>query len=574
VFFDSSYNGNILVNAMTVGLVRSDRIFKGRAEGVGNPVLYVGSKTGRDGIHGATMASGEFDEKSGEKRPTVQVGDPFTEKLLLEACLEVMAEDDLVGIQDMGAAGLTSSSFEMAARAGSGIEMDLDRIPVREEGMSAYELMLSESQERMLLVAKKGREGRVLEIFKKWDLDAVVVGKVTDDGMVRLKKDGAVVAELPIGPLTEEAPRYDRPRRPADLKSRQAMSGKTLKFSNDFGAVLLRLLAGPNLCSRRWVYRQYDHMVMTNTAVLPGSDAAVLRIKGLKQGIAVTADCNSRYCYLDPHLGAQHAVAEAARNLACAGARPLAVTDCLNFGNPEKPEIMWEFAEAVRGMGEACRALGTPIVSGNVSFYNDTLGESIFPTPTIGMVGLLKDATRHGTSWFKNPGDVVFLLGELSGTLGGSEYLSFIQGERAGQPPALDLHKEKATQDFVLKCLEEGMVLSAHDVSDGGLAIALAESCLAHPERSLGLEAVLPDIRAPLAIHDLLFGEGASRIVLSTSPAGAGALAEAASAAGLKLTRIGAVAEKEFILNPWLRLPIDEMKRAWDSGLERVLCAE
>jgi phosphoribosylformylglycinamidine synthase len=474
----------------------------------------------------------------------------------------------------MGAAGLTSSSFEMAARAGSGIEMDLDRIPVREEGMSAYELMLSESQERMLLVAKKGREGRVLEIFKKWDLDAVVVGKVTDDGMVRLKKDGAVVAELPIGPLTEEAPRYDRPRRPADLKSRQAMSGKTLKFSNDFGAVLLRLLAGPNLCSRRWVYRQYDHMVMTNTAVLPGSDAAVLRIKGLKQGIAVTADCNSRYCYLDPHLGAQHAVAEAARNLACAGARPLAVTDCLNFGNPEKPEIMWEFAEAVRGMGEACRALGTPIVSGNVSFYNDTLGESIFPTPTIGMVGLLKDATRHGTSWFKNPGDVVFLLGELSGTLGGSEYLSFIQGERAGQPPALDLHKEKATQDFVLKCLEEGMVLSAHDVSDGGLAIALAESCLAHPERSLGLEAVLPDIRAPLAIHDLLFGEGASRIVLSTSPAGAGALAEAASAAGLKLTRIGAVAEKEFILNPWLRLPIDEMKRAWDSGLERVLCAE
>jgi phosphoribosylformylglycinamidine synthase len=574
VFFDSSYNGNILVNAMTVGLVRSDRIFKGRAEGVGNPVLYVGSKTGRDGIHGATMASGEFDEKSGEKRPTVQVGDPFTEKLLLEACLEVMAEDDLVGIQDMGAAGLTSSSFEMAARAGSGIEMDLDRIPVREEGMSAYELMLSESQERMLLVAKKGREGRVLEIFKKWDLDAVVVGKVTDDGMVRLKKDGAVVAELPIGPLTEEAPRYDRPRRPADLKSRQAMSGKTLKFSNDFGAVLLRLLAGPNLCSRRWVYRQYDHMVMTNTAVLPGSDAAVLRIKGLKQGIAVTADCNSRYCYLDPHLGAQHAVAEAARNLVCAGARPLAVTDCLNFGNPEKPEIMWEFAEAVRGMGEACRALGTPIVSGNVSFYNDTLGESIFPTPTIGMVGLLKDATRHGTSWFKNPGDVVFLLGELSGTLGGSEYLSFIQGERAGQPPALDLHKEKATQDFVLKCLEEGMVLSAHDVSDGGLAIALAESCLAHPERSLGLEAVLPDIRAPLAIHDLLFGEGASRIVLSTSPAGAGALAEAASAAGLKLTRIGAVAEKEFILNPWLRLPIDEMKRAWDSGLERVLCAE
>ncbi|HCU25156.1 MAG TPA: phosphoribosylformylglycinamidine synthase subunit PurL [Deltaproteobacteria bacterium] len=574
VFFDASYNGNILVNAMTVGLVRNDKIFKGLAQGVGNPVMYVGSKTGRDGIHGATMASGEFDESSEEKRPTVQVGDPFTEKLLLEACLEVMATDLLVGIQDMGAAGLTSSSFEMASRAGSGIEMDLDQIPVREEGMSAYEMMLSESQERMLLVAKRGCEDKVVEIFQKWDLDAVVVGRVTEDGWMRLKKDGSIVAELPIQPLTDAAPCYDRPQQPVDLSRRQAFDADSLAWSSDWNGILLRMLGAPNLCCRRWVYRQYDHMVMTNTVVLPGSDAAVLRIKGLKKGVAITTDCNSRYCYLDPYWGAQHAVAEAARNLACSGAQPLAVTDCLNFGNPEKPDVMWEFAEAVRGMGEACRILETPIVSGNVSLYNDTNGVSIFPTPTIGMVGLLEDVDRHVTAAFKKPGDAVFLLGELLGSLGGSEYLSWIHGKSAGAPPPLDWEQERALQTFLLQAAASGLISSAHDVSDGGLVVALAESCLSGPV-TLGLEASLPPFPAsPKLEAELLFGEGAGRAVLSTAAEKAASFEELALAAGLKVTRLGVVGEGIFKLEPYFDLPIVRLKEAWDKGLEKIVKRE
>jgi len=573
VFFDSSFNGNILVNAMTVGLIRLDRIFKGKAEGVGNPVLYVGSKTGRDGIHGATMASGEFDESSEEKRPTVQVGDPFTEKLLLEACLEVMKHDYLVGIQDMGAAGLTSSSFEMASRAGSGIEMDLDKIPVREEGMSAYEMMLSESQERMLLVAKRGCEAKVIEIFQKWDLDAVVVGRVSEDGWMRLKKDGEIVGELPIEPLVEAAPRYDRPRKAPDLQKRRSFTGRTLDFPQDWNKVLLKMVGSPNLCSRKWVYRQYDHMVMTNTVLLPGGDAAVLRIKGLKQGVAVTSDCNSRYCYLDPYLGAMHAVAEAARNLVCAGARPLAVTDCLNFGNPEKPEIMWEFAEAVRGLGEACRALKTPVVSGNVSLYNDTNGVSIFPTPTIGMVGVLDDVERHGRSGFQQSGDVVYILGEIGGGIGASEYLSVIHQETAGHVPALDLAKEKALQDFVLGLHAQGLLQSAHDVSDGGLAVALAESCLT-AEPPLGVEVRVPEGEAYFQIAELLFGEAASRILVSVKASEAANFGQLAAAAGISCTRLGAVASKRFQVAPWIDLPIAEVHGVWNSGFERILKTE
>lgn len=571
VFFDASFNGNILVNAMTVGLVRNDRIFKGLAEGVGNPVMYVGSKTGRDGIHGATMASGEFDESSEEKRPTVQVGDPFTEKLLLEACLEVMAQDVLVGIQDMGAAGLTSSSFEMASRSGSGIEMDLDKIPVREEGMTPYEMMLSESQERMLLVAKRGCEDKVVEVFKKWDLDAVVVGRVTDDGWMRLKMDGKVVGELPIAPLTDAAPLYDRPQKPADLKARQAIDWESIQWPTDSGKTLLQLLGSPNLCSRKWVYRQYDHMVMTNTVVLPGGDAAVLRVKGLPKGVAVSADCNSRYCYLDPRLGAQHAVAEAARNVACTGALPLAVTDCLNFGNPEKPEIMWEFAEAVQGMGEACRALNTPIVSGNVSLYNDTNGVSIFPTPTIGLVGVLEDISKHLTAWFKQPGDAVFVLGELSGTLGGSEYLSQIHGKTAGAPPTLDLAQEKALQDFLLRCIQEGLLRSAHDISDGGLATALAESCLVDPTKSVGIEVALAPGLSGRPLAELLYGEGASRVLVSTAPEHSAILEELAKAAALPLTRLGKVSAGIFKIGPYIDLPMDRLRSVWEDGFERIL---
>jgi len=574
VFFDASFSGNILVNAMTVGLVRRDKIFKGLAEGVGNPVMYVGSKTGRDGIHGATMASGEFDESSEEKRPTVQVGDPFTEKLLLEACLEVMAADVLVGIQDMGAAGLTSSSFEMASRSGSGIEMDLDKIPAREEGMTAYEMMLSESQERMLLVAKRGCEEKVVEIFKKWDLDAVVVGRVTDDGWMRLKKDGKVVGELPIAPLTDAAPLYDRPQKPVDLRARQAIDWSELAWPRDWNQTLLQMLGSPNLASRKWVYRQYDHMVMTNSVVLPGGDAAVLRVKGLKKGVAVTSDCNSRYCYLDPRLGAQHAVAEAARNLACSGAKPLAVTDCLNFGNPEKPEIMWEFAEAVAGMGEACRALDTPIVSGNVSLYNDTNGVSIFPTPTIGMVGLLEDVSKSMTAWFKEPGDAVFLLGELSGSLGASEYLSWIHRKTAGAPPPLDLAKEKALQAFLLRCAETGLLRSAHDLSDGGLAVALAESCLTDPKQSAGVEVSLPAEAKEQALAELLFGEGASRVLVSTAPGQAETLQQLAAAASVPIRRLGTVTRSSFKLGPWIDLPLDRLRAVWEDGFEKILNRE
>ncbi|HKX13215.1 MAG TPA: phosphoribosylformylglycinamidine synthase subunit PurL, partial [bacterium] len=520
---------------------------------------------------GATMASAEFSEETESKRPTVQVGDPFTEKLLLEACLEVMSQDVLVGIQDMGAAGLTSSSFEMASRSGSGIEMDLDKIPVREEGMTAYEMMLSESQERMLLVAKRGCEGKVVEVFKKWDLDAVVVGKVTDDGWMRLKKDGQVVAELPIKPLTDEAPLYDRPQKPADLQARQKISWDEVKYSADWNETLLKMVGSPNLSSRRWVWRQYDHMVMTNTLVQPGSDAAVLRIKGLKQGVAVTSDCNSRYCYLDPHLGAQHAVAEAARNLTCSGAKPLATTDCLNFGNPEKPEIMWEFAEAVRGMGEACRALDAPIVSGNVSLYNDTNGVSIFPTPTIGMVGLLEDASLALASGFREAGDLIFLLGDTAGTLGGSEYLSWIHGKTAGAPPPLDLNREKAIQGFVQRAIRERLLASAHDVSDGGLAVALAESCFNAAQPDLGIEAVLEKAGEGRAVAELLFGEGASRIVLSAKPDKGAILQELAAASGLPLQRLGAVQKGRFRLGPWLDLPIARLREVWDKGFERIV---
>lgn len=574
VFFDESFNGNILVNAMTVGLVKQKRIFKGLAEGEGNPVLYVGSKTGRDGIHGATMASDEFDEASEEKRPTVQVGDPFTEKLLIEACLEIMSHDYLVGIQDMGAAGLTSSSFEMASRAGSGIEMDLSKIPTRETGMSPYEMMLSESQERMLLVAKKGCEDKVRAIVEKWDLDAAVVGQVTSDGMMRLKFEGEVVGELPIAPLVDAAPVYDRPAaEPKNLNARQSLTESELNFPEDQNKTLLKLMASPNLCSRRWVYRQYDHMVMTNTVVEPGGDAAVLRLKGLKQGVAVTTDCNPRYCYLDPHLGAAHAVAEAARNLACTGAKPLAITDCLNFGSPEKPGIMWEFQQAIEGMKEACLALDTPVVSGNVSFYNDTMGVSVFPTPAVGMVGKVADVKQAGRAHFQQKGDVIFLLGDISGSLGASEYLKGIHGLTQGKPPALDLAQEKTLIAFLIKAWEQGLLQSAHDVSDGGLAVALVESCLGPDGQNFGVEWLQetkdPDLNAQ-QVAELLFGEGASRVVISVTPENAQTLTALSQAAGLALNRLGQVSTSRFQVGPWIDLEMKEIRQVWEAGLEKV----
>jgi phosphoribosylformylglycinamidine synthase len=419
VYFNDCYTGNIRVKVFNLGLARTSRIFTGSARGKGNPVIYVGSSTGRDGIHGATMASEEFDDKSEERRPTVQVGDPFMEKLLLEACLEAMKKRNIVGIQDMGAAGLTCSTLEMSGRADMGMEIDLSKVPRREEGMTPYEVMLSESQERMLLVAEKGQEETVRKVFQEWDLNAVTIGKVTDDGMLTIKDNGKVVAEMPVKPLVEDSPVYNRPmRKPAYLKKVGELDIDDIPLPDDCNQVLLKLLSSLNICSKQWIYRQYDHMVRTNTIVLPGSDAAVVRIKGTTKAVAMSLDCNSLYCYLDPYQGGKIAVAESARNVVCVGARPLALTDCLNFGNPEKPEVMWQFRKVIEGMSETCRRLNTPVVSGNVSFYNETSGEGVYPTPTVGMVGLMDDYLSHTTQPFKETGDLVALLGENREELG------------------------------------------------------------------------------------------------------------------------------------------------------------
>jgi len=515
VAFAPEYARNPLVNVLCLGLVRRGRIFRARAEGPGNTFLYVGAKTGRDGIHGATMASEAFDETSAERRPTVQVGDPFTEKLLLEACLEALATGAVVGVQDMGAAGLACACSEMPARAGTGAEIDLDRVPVREPAMTPYEILLSESQERMLLVVERGREPEVQRIFARWELDAVPIGHVTGDGVLRARMRGQVVAEVPVRALTEDAPVYDRPRaRPAWLGAARAFDPRTLPDVTDAGAVLLRLLAAPTVASKEAVWRQYDHMVGINTLVWPGSDAAVLRIKGTPRALAVAVDGNGRYAYLDPRQGGALAVAEAARNVVCAGGRPLAATDCLNFGSPERPEIMWQFAEAVDGMAEACRVLEIPVIGGNVSFYNETLGRAILPTPVVGVAGLLEDAERRTTQWFKEAGDLVVLLGEPGGRLGGSEYLATLHGQLAGPLAPLDLERERSVQAACLGAIEAGGVRSAHDCAEGGLAVALAECCITGPRR-LGAEVALPHAAR---LDELLFGEAPSRIVLSVRP--------------------------------------------------------
>lgn len=509
-FFASCYDHNPLVNVMNLGIARKDRIFKAKATGVGNPVIYVGSKTGRDGIHGATMASDEFKEDAEQKKPNVQVGDPFTEKLLLEACLEAMEKELIVGIQDMGAAGLTCSTSEMAAKGGTGIEIDLDLVPQREENMSAYELMLSESQERMLIVAEKGKEKELIDIFKKWGIDAVVIGKVTDDGLLRVKHRGETVAEVPVKYLAEETPVYNRPaERPAYLDEVKELP--SIPEPESLKDVFLSLLASYNIASKRFIWRQYDHMVQINTVVYPGSDAAVIRVKGTDKGIAASTDVNPRYCYLNPKEGAKQAVAEAARNVACSGAMPRAITNCLNFGNPEKPEVMWQFIQAVEGMAEACRALETPVTGGNVSFYNETLGKGVWPSPTIGMVGILKDVRKKLTQFFKKEGHIVVLIGKNRGEIGGSEYLHLTHDMVRGMPPAVDLEYEKRLINALVELAEREVVASAHDVSLGGLAVAIAESCM-NPEGFVGAEVELNDDIRP---DFLLFGEEQGRVVVS-----------------------------------------------------------
>ena len=482
IYFHPSYTGNPLVNAMAVGVVPLDKIASAESKGVGNPVLYVGSATGKDGIHGATFASVELGPDSESKRPNVQMGDPFAEKLLIEATLEALATGFVVGIQDMGAAGLTCSTCEMSAKGGVGMDVDVRAVPQREAGMTAYEIMLSESQERMLAVIEKGREDEVAAVFHKWGLNAVVIGTVTDTGMVVIRDGGTVAANVPAKSLTDDCPTYSlAAAEPAYIQEVQSADLSGLPEPEDYNEVLLRLLASPSIASKRWVYDQYDSMVQTQTTVLPGAaDAAVLRLRDTGgKGIALTTDCNPRYCYLDPYEGARIAVAEAARNLSCVGATPLAVTDCLNFASPEKPEGFWQFRRAVEGLADACEALGTPVISGNVSFYNETPERAIYPTPTVGMVGLLPDADKRVTMGFKNEGDLIYLVGGGEPTLGGSEYLAVIHGQEVGRPPALDMDAEKKLQAFLRDAISQGLLQSAHDVSDGGLAVALAECCIA-----------------------------------------------------------------------------------------------
>jgi phosphoribosylformylglycinamidine synthase subunit PurL len=508
VQFDAAYEGNPLVNAMCVGLINHEDIKKGQAHGVGNTVMYVGAKTGRDGIHGATFASEELTDQSDENRPAVQVGDPFMEKLLLEACLELVKSDALVGIQDMGAAGLTSSSAEMASKAGSGIEMNLDLVPQRETGMTAYEMMLSESQERMLIVVKKGREQEIVDLFSKYDLEAVAVGKVTDDKMLRLLHHGKVVADVPADALAEEAPVYHKPSAvPAYFEEFQAMEND-IPAVDDYKETLMALLQQPTIASKEWVYQQYDHMVRTNTVVSPGSDAAVVRIRGTRKALAMTTDCNSRYLYLDPETGGKIAVAEAARNIICSGAQPLAITDCLNFGNPEKPEIFWQFEKAVDGMSEACRVLETPVIGGNVSLYNETNGTAVYPTPVVGMVGLVEDLDHVTTQTFKQAGDLVYLVGETKDEFGGSELQKLTYGRIFGKAPKLVVDVEHKRGQQVLEAIRQGFVQSAHDVAEGGLAVAVAESLF-------GAEGLGAEVSVEGTAVSALFSETQSRYLLS-----------------------------------------------------------
>ncbi|MFN8007131.1 MAG: phosphoribosylformylglycinamidine synthase subunit PurL [Terriglobia bacterium] len=592
VVFEESYSQNPLVNAFALGIFKKDQIFYGRASGIGNPVIYVGSKTGRDGIHGATMASAEFDEESESKRPNVQVGDPFMEKLLLEACLEAMKTGAIVGIQDMGAAGLTCSTCEMGSRGGTGMEIDLKHVPQRETGMSAYEIMLSESQERMLLVAEKGREQEVLQVFGKWEIDAVVIGTVTNDETLRVKHFGQVVAEIPNRALTDDAPVYQRPLKPpaSSLTTAPVTLGTAANEGGrenlDFNEVLSRFLVSPNLASKEWVYQQYDHMVRTNTAQLPGADAAVVRVKGTPKALAISLDGNGRYCRKDPHRGAQIAVAESCRNLVCAGAQPLAATNCLNFGNPQKPEIMWQFSETIDGMAEACRAFETPVTGGNVSFYNETLGEGIYPTPVIGMVGLIEPLEVGRGSWFVDEDDVIVLLGPLvdadcaysktvKETLRSSCRLAssvedwYLHWANLLPCPPLDLDLEKQVQAVCLEGIRSGVIRSAHDCSEGGLAVALAEMSFSHftsPARGAKIE-----IPEPHALEILLFGEYQSRIVITLKSQDLPRLEAMAQQKAVPVTRLGQVGGERLSISvnglPVIDQEVRELENHWRTSL-------
>ena len=561
--FHKGYDGNILVNAMAVGLARKDEIFYAKATGVGNPIVYLGSKTGRDGIHGATMASAAFDEDAQEKRPTVQVGDPFSEKLLLEACLELMQTGAVVAIQDMGAAGLTSSAVEMGAKGDLGIELDLDSVPCREEGMTAYEMMLSESQERMLMVLTPEKEKEAEAVFRKWGLDFAIIGKTTDTLRFVVKHHCEVKVDLPIKELGDEAPLYDRPHVPP-LKPVPIMSTDIVPPASNAEA-LLRLMSSADLCAKRWVYEQYDHLILGNTVQAPGGDAAVIRIGEGPKGLALTVDVNEIYCAADPYEGGKQAVAEAWRNLSVVGAEPLAVTDNLNFGNPEKPEIMGQLVAAIEGMGEACRALDFPIVSGNVSLYNESSAGAIPPTPAIGAVGLLEDASRTQTIGFKRPGDSILLVGETTGTLGASAYLREMFGREDGAPPKLDLATERKNGTFVRGLVRNRAVTAAHDLSEGGLAVALAEMALAG---DIGAKL---DIESAIPRHGFLFGEDQARYLLTAAPEKAEAIAAAARSEGIACRVIGTTGGDALTIAGEIAIFLSELKQRHEQWLPQFM---
>ncbi len=566
VMFDESYEGNPLVNAMCVGLIDHDKIQRGVAKGVGNPVFYVGPATGRDGIHGATFASVELSEESEEKRTAVQVGDPFMEKLVMEATLELIDSGIVLGIQDMGAAGLTCSSAEMASKAGNGLELYLDEVPQREEGMTPYEMMLSESQERMLFVVTPENEAQAREIFDRWGVICAKVGKVTDDGRLRLFHQGEEVADMPVTALVDECPVYDKPsKEPAYYAANASVDTAAYGEAADLNAALEKVLASPTVASKEWVYKQYDHMVRTSTAVPPGSDAAVVTIPGTRKALAMTTDCNGRYVYLDPEVGGAIAVAEAARNIVCSGAEPLAITDNLNFGNPEKPEVFWQLEKSADGMSEACRVLETPVIGGNVSLYNENAKGAIYPTPVIGMVGLVEDISHITTQEFKNAGDSIILLGETKAELGGSELQHVLEGKTEGRPPGIDLSVEKKLLAAVLTAIRGGLVASAHDLSEGGLAVALAESAFG---RGLGAEVnVATDLRPDHA----LFSESQSRILLSASQDNKAALLALLAERGVPHAEIGTVGGDELRIKvngkPGVQASVGGLRKVWKDAI-------
>ncbi len=566
VMFDESYEGNPLVNAMCVGLIDHDKIQRGVAKGVGNPVFYVGPATGRDGIHGATFASVELSEESEEKRTAVQVGDPFMEKLVMEATLELINSGIVLGIQDMGAAGLTCSSAEMASKAGNGLELYLDEVPQRETGMTPYEMMLSESQERMLFVVEPQHEAQAKEIFDRWGIICAKVGKVTDDGRLRLFHQGEEVADMPVKALVDECPVYDKPSKEPAYYGESA-SVDTADFAEiaDLTGALEKVLASPTVASKEWVYNQYDYMVRTSTAVQPGSDAAVVTINGTRKALAMTTDCNGRYVYLDPEVGGRIAVAEAARNIVCSGAEPLAVTDNLNFGNPEKPEVFWQLEKSADGMSEACVKLNTPVIGGNVSLYNENAKGAIYPTPVIGMVGLVHDIDHITTQGFKSEGDVVILVGETKAEFGGSELQYVLNGAVSGRPPQIDLETEKKVQGAVLAAIQQGLVASAHDLSEGGIAVAAAESCISG---GVGAELALS---SELRADHLLFSESQSRILLSAKPDQAEALQALLAEHGVVHAAIGKVGGSSLTISvngkAGIGAPVQQLEKVWKDAI-------